>query len=69
MFITQVVEVWAGMASALRLPPPHADTPNALLAQKVGLPALPGRYLSVQTVFIYHKRLVVDGCRLPCTEV
>ena len=35
LFITQVVEVWAGMASALRLPPPPAGTPNALLAHEV----------------------------------
>jgi len=41
--MTGVGRVGAGMSSALWLTPPHANTPNALLAHEVGLPALPGK--------------------------
>lgn len=35
------------MASALKLPPPHTDTPNALLAQEGVFPVPPGKYREI----------------------
>ena len=65
------------MASALKLPPPHTDTPNALLAQEGVFPVPPGKYreiplssggiyLSARSPLRRRALSLAVACALPC---